>query len=771
MFLALILLFSIGSIHASDVNATDVDALNSNEDIGLQLDENAQAEEITGDSLISSDEPSLGENIKNQTQLTSPTTTIYYNGNYQVTLIDSNTNATIPGKEVAFSINKVNYFATTDSNGIASVNLKLNPGKYQVSAYFSGDDTYSASNKLSGKVKILTTIKSSDVTKYYKGAKNYQATFLDSQGNPLKNTYVKITINGKKYVKATNKKGVVSIPMDFEPGVYKIVATNPSTGYKLTTTFKILSTVESFNLKKVKGDGNKFIAKFLKSNGKPLANKYVKVNINGKDYSFKTNSKGKLKLSFNSFKKGTYKVFSYNRDGLYKKSTVKIFNIASTKLTVGFYTFLQKDNKKIKIKFSTNLGDYSKSGKKIEIIIGGQAYYKKTDSDGVIKFKLPSLKSGVYEVECTYYGDKFFVPVHVSNYVTILDTSDAKLKIKTDPLLFGDFAGTPLKASLTAGKVPLIKKAVRFIISGKNYNVLTDLNGIASLPINLDVGKYTVQYKTFGDDKVNGCSGSFKMTVFKRTKSQFDCQVKTFYKDYSQTFRVLLTGVDGKRLANEVVELTIDGETYAEVTNSRGYAVFQTFVPIGKYKVSVKFGGNNGYLPGSSSFKINVELSKFSSGINEKNAEASDVYLESTKNCQVNNERIKALVNKLTKGLTDPIDKAKALYNYVRDNIVYDYYYDTHKGAVGTLLDKSGNCVDQAHLLNAMYRTAGFKARYVHGTCDFSDGQYGHVWTQVLVDHTWVCGDPINRGNSLGKITNWNTNTYHLKSFYLSLPF
>ena len=103
--------------------------------------------------------------------------------------------------------------------------------------------------------------------------------------------------------------------------------------------------------------------------------------------------------------------------------------------------------------------------------------------------------------------------------------------------------------------------------------------------------------------------------------------------------------------------------------------------------------------------------------------------------------------------------------------ISYDYYYDSHRGAIGTLRYGRANCVDQAHLLISMYRTAGFMARYVHGSCRFSDDVYGHVWTQVLIGNTWVVGDPINSNNELGKINNWNVKTFVLKNRYVSLPF
>ncbi len=69
--------------------------------------------------------------------------------------------------------------------------------------------------------------------------------------------------------------------IDLKPGTYKVVATDPITGYKLTTTYKILSTISESNLKKVMGDSKKFTAKFYKKNGKVLANKYIKFKFRG----------------------------------------------------------------------------------------------------------------------------------------------------------------------------------------------------------------------------------------------------------------------------------------------------------------------------------------------------------------------------------------------------------------------------------------------------------------------------------------------------------
>jgi len=775
MFFTLILFFSISAIHASDVNLTDYNTVNSCEGISLQLENEVHLndlEHVGSEGLSTSfDDAYLKENNENQTELISPTTSAYMNGRCSVTLKDSSTNAPLVNKNINFVINNVKYPSKTNKDGVASVNLAVDPGTYEVTASFSGDSSHGGAN-ITFEIEVLPTIKANDITKYYKGSTKYSATFVDSKGNPLKNKKVTIKVNGKSYTKKTNSKGIVSLPINLKPGVYKVVSTNPVTGYKLTTNFKILSTIVASDLKKVAGDSNKFVVKFLKSNGKPLAKQYVKLKINGKVHKVRTNSKGIVYFSLKSFKQGTYKIISYNKDGLSKSNQIKIYKISYTQLSTNFYTFSHNDTKMISVRFSNSLGESSNSGKTIDIEIDGVIYSKKTDSKGMVYLDLSSLEKGLYHVEYSYGGSKYFKAVSARNFVTILGTNtDPELSVEsiTD---FGYGASTPLEVAFSAGGVPLVNRNMTFTVDGKSYTKITDEWGIASLPIDLKVGNHTVKYRTYDELYVNGTSGSCSITVFKRSETKLTWECGLSYKDSSQSFKVLLTDFYGNPIPDQLIELTIDGETYIDWTGSNGYAKFTTDVALGKYNVLVKFLGTNDYADSSISSSINVELSKFGKGLNVKDSSYySSAYLKSTRHCQVNNAKIKSLVKSLTKGLTNDVDKAKAIFNYVRDNIAYSYYYNSKLGAVGTLNAKKGNCVDQSHLLVAMYRAAGFKARYVHGKCEFGDGVYGHVWTQVLVKGTWLVGDPINSNNALGKISNWDTRNYKLKNRYISLPF
>jgi transglutaminase-like putative cysteine protease len=146
-------------------------------------------------------------------------------------------------------------------------------------------------------------------------------------------------------------------------------------------------------------------------------------------------------------------------------------------------------------------------------------------------------------------------------------------------------------------------------------------------------------------------------------------------------------------------------------------------------------------------------------------------YLQPTTNAQSNNPTIVALANKITAGLTTPYSKAVAIFDWVRNNITYSFYYNTKYGAVGTLAAGTGNCCDHSNLVVALARAAGIPARYQQGYCDFSDGWYGHVWAQLYVNGKWYYADTISTANTFGTITNWNLNTYTLEGTFITLPF
>ena len=88
----------------------------------------------------------------------------------------------------------------------------------------------------------------------------------------------------------------------------------------------------------------------------------------------------------------------------------------------------------------------------------------------------------------------------------------------------------------------------------------------------------------------------------------------------------------------------------------------------------------------------------------------------------------------------------KLLFNWVSNHVKYEFRFNTKYGATGTLEKRKGNCCDNAHLLIAMARAIGIKARYCH-----SKGKYGHVFGEYYVDNKWFICDTGTRSNYWGK--------------------
>lgn len=115
---------------------------------------------------------------KQTTTVSALTTSIVKGQNHYVRLVDG-LGGKLGSKLVVITVSGTNYNATTDSNGVAGLNINLAPGTYTITAKFNGDTNNLASNTLSTSVTVK------DYTTIEKIAK----TFADysTSGVPYKN--------------------------------------------------------------------------------------------------------------------------------------------------------------------------------------------------------------------------------------------------------------------------------------------------------------------------------------------------------------------------------------------------------------------------------------------------------------------------------------------------------------------------------------------------------------------------------------------------------
>ena len=454
------------------------------------------------------------------------------------------------------------------------------------------------------------SITAKDITKYYKGNDKYSARLVDGNGNAIPNRLVSITFNNNVYNRTTDNNGYVSLSINANVGTYKILVKDLTSGTTITSTVKILSTIKSSDISKVVKDARRFKATFLTKNGKPLIYTYIKFKINGKTYKVKTNGNGLASLSLINLKKGTYKIVSYNIDGLSKVNYVKVLKTAKTKLLAKNYVFLIGDKKVIRVTLHNQFNYAPGHGKVVKFVVNGKSYKKKTNSKGVASLTLPKLKKGTYTVKYYFAGNKYYKASSAKAKVIVLPNKSSKLNV-VGTKVFGYGAKTKFKVQLTASGIAIPDKKIIISVKNVNYTQVTDNSGIAYLTIGMRIGKYEMSYKFNGDSKVNPASGKTNITVRERTETNITWRSSDSFYQGPQYYYVQLTDLNNNRLANKVLKLTVNNVNYQATTNANGIAKFTANVRPGNHTVHFSFAGDNYYAPSSNKQKISVEKRDF----------------------------------------------------------------------------------------------------------------------------------------------------------------
>ena len=665
-----------------------------------------------------------------------------------------------------------NTISSTDSTTLSS------------NASSSTNDT-KTTTKCATKLKITSSTK-----KYYRGGTFKVRLLNQDTGKALSGKKVKITINGKTYTRTTDSKGYASKDLFYNKTVkIKVSFAGDSSAKSSSVSAKLAHKLSKSSMAgSSSAPYNGYFKITLKNSktGRLLNNKKItfKVSNLNKTYTARTNKNGVASFKIKSYKtlkvKAIYKG-SINYGAISKSFTVKIYKPESE---ISGDTSIAVDSPfTITLK---NVGtDKAISGKKVTFALNttGKTYTRTTNSKGKASVNINSLNP--VTVKVSYAGDKY---AKKSSKTFELSPVKANVDMSSSgsTVPYGSSFSVTLKHSST-GKA-LANRTVTFKVNGTTHKVQTNSNGVASIKLG-ELGKYDVTASYAGNSKYNEKTVNYDVTVAK-LKTILSLSATSVQSGNSIT--VTLKESNKKVLSGQKVSLTIDGKTYTKKTNSKGKASFAINNPIGKYPITIKFGGTEGYKSAKLSKTLNVKISssgackaiyggvsskqyKILLNVKEKfDADEFAKYLKTGGYSKLNSA-LKKKAASLTKDLKTNIEKANAIYEFVRSGIAYSYYANSKKGASGTLSAGSGNCVDQASLVVALCRSQGIYARYSHAQgCKFDSGLYtGHVWAQIYdpATQTWYVADPTSRRNNLGCVNNWNTNSYSKAVNYVLVPF
>ena len=441
---------------------------------------------------------------------------------YKITFINAKTGEVakcLSAGNVTFFLNKEGtdssikpgdtYQIVSIINGTATVNFKnatfkptqnvliaLGPGYGTISqtntstrpcAYYNIPDSDIPSNDT----------KSSDLTIqntniYYGGKLIY--ILKDNDGTAIANANINLTINGKTYNKTTDKDGIAYMNIRLVSSKqYNVTATYAGTddykGTTLNSTITVIPTITAEDVEKIFRNQTQYYPKLTDSNGNPLKDTKVTMNINGVFYTKITNEKGIATQNINLLP-GKYIITSTNT-----ATGESISNTIIVKPNMDQNTDLVKYYKN-GIQYNVRALDGQGNplaNQEITFNINGVFYTKTTNDKGIATLNI-NLHPGKYIITAIYNN------CFVSNNITVLPVLTADDLTK--------YFGIPasLNSKLVDGQGnPLANQTVTYNINGVFYNKITDINGIAKLNINLNPGEYiaTITHEsTFASAKV-----------------------------------------------------------------------------------------------------------------------------------------------------------------------------------------------------------------------------------------------------------------------------
>ena len=322
------------------------------------------------------------------------------------------------------------------------------------------------------------------------------------------------------------------------------------------------------------------------SNNVPQTGDYITVNVVVRDKNGKLLN-GSVNVYLNSVLKGTISLingmgsfdvlaektgpceifvnYTGDLDNSYS-SNMTIVSVKNTQMNVSVSDSDSASNVTFTVDF-----DHVANGF-VFVTIGGVTY-NATVSGKEAKVIVPPLAVGKYDAIVSYNG-----VVNKTVAVNISPDRNPVLNISDIVMIYKD--GTRMVAVLTdyLGN-PIANATVYFTINGQTYNKTTDVNGTASMGLNLasNVYKATVSYN--GSDKYNAVSKNITVTINPTIVA--DDLVKMYQN--ATRFYAKFTDSTGKAIANKEIRFNINGVFYTKKTDKDGVADLGIMLRPGSY--------------------------------------------------------------------------------------------------------------------------------------------------------------------------------------------
>ena len=505
---------------------------------------------------------------------------------------------------VEFRLNN-NTFYSKVVDGVATLNIILSPGDYELTAIYLGDDKFNSAIDTA-----LFTVVNPDA-----GMVN---TTLDVSVEAIENNVsiaARVNESASGLVEFVIDGQAVYVAVNNGEAVYDVVL--PGGSYNVTVTymgddrFNPNSTVVSFDV-----DDHEKLNTTVDCNVVVNDNNVtVTVNVN-------PNSTGWVRFEVSGAENHTLIVQVENGVAVLKKVlpagdyTVRVtylgddrFNMNATSASFAVLGHVKKDTEitavpivdgstvTIETTLNSNATGY------VTVSVLGQNFLVPVNG-GKAVFTY-DFAPGNYESTITYLGDDNFNNATATASFTVKQQTG----LKNTPISV-DAVVTDLNVVVTVTLDSAATGVVEFKLNG-NATYLPVRDGKLVLNDTFKPGEYNLTVTYLGDGVFNSNSTVVNFTVNKVKTQIIASNVATTYKT-GKTLTITLTDGKGNPLIGKIVAIKFNNKVYNKKTNSKGiisFAIGKTLVPK-TYKASITFAGDDTYINSAKSVKVTVKKAK-----------------------------------------------------------------------------------------------------------------------------------------------------------------
>ena len=272
--------------------------------------------EFKGNKNYNPFKSSVTLNVSNPTNILSgkDLTMVYHDGSqFEVSLKDLKYQP-MANETITFNINNNLYNRTTDENGVAGLNINLNPGGYVISYSYSDVDSpdYNKKSNTITVSEIPVDVATSDLVFLHGESRAFTVVLTDYLNNSMEGFNVTFNIAGKSYVRTTNASGIASLNINLPVGYYEITTSFDYPFYvsKIISNHVLVdgSTLVAYDVSIYPGYYRDYSVWVYDAYGNPIKNADIEFICNGISKHALTDDDGVATVSLGGLSTGDYVV-------------------------------------------------------------------------------------------------------------------------------------------------------------------------------------------------------------------------------------------------------------------------------------------------------------------------------------------------------------------------------------------------------------------------------------------------------------------------------